>query len=118
MTKEPKKYRQDMDIAHEIRYLRNELKRIRDIQSRKENEDRSLIIDFGINLSKSFEDLAKELKLLRQTYVLIRLSHMNKTQRKAFLKMADFIQAEDDFIEAFGGAEGNIIDTKKLARAI
>ena len=107
-----------MDVAHEIRYVRNELAKIREIVKSQEENTKEALLTLTVDICDNLKALTAEIKLSRQTYVLMSLSDMSKTKRKTFLKIADFIQREDDFIDAFGGVGEDIIDIKKLKRTL
>lgn len=102
-------------LANQITYLKREL--VTQRQQRKELHEQELAVmaDLDTRFAHVFGGVVKELKLLRTTLVLLQLAGMpNKMNRKAFLKMVDFVKQESDFQEFADDMFAGLLDTKIL----
>ena len=108
-----------LKLELEIRYVRNTLERIHQLMLKQSSEDSDLISEFNKNFGSVFTGVKDELRLLRQTLVLLLLANMdNNKKRKAFLKMVDFVQEETDFQDFIDTEYEGLLNTKILKDAL
>jgi hypothetical protein len=114
-----KKPARELKLENEIRYIRNAIVNLNNTLIQQGAKDDKYMEEITVNFASVFKGVENELRLLRHTLVLLLLASMsNKKQRRAFLKMVDFVQEETDFQDYIDTQYDGLLNTKKLKDAL